>query len=453
MSRPDDANVDLMAASATDADRFEQPLAPKLAILAVDGGGIRGLIPALVLERLEGILRETDPTATLASSFDLISGTSTGGLIAIGLATPTADGSPALDAAEMVGIYKGSEARQIFQRPPLRRLPALGPLSDLLDPKYGLDGLREVLAERFGEATIADALTGLLITSYDMHGRAPRFFKPWREESRSILALDAALATAAAPTYFPAHELGEEVLIDGGVFANNPTIAATIEAMKRVEGDPIHPEDLLVLSLGTGHHERGFDGDQVRGWGALGWVLPSHGEPPLIGAMLDGQSDSSDHWAHVLLNHDPGSKPDAPAQMGRGPRYYRFQPELPSAVPLDGIEPTQLAELERAASEMIAAREDELRAIAAVLSGRGAERRSAISQPECAAPQFPVAAELPLCPKGRSSGTPRVPGADTSSSDRIRTWWHLPTRECDRSAPRRGRHRQRWRLGVAWPSA
>ena len=346
---------------------FDRPEPPKLRLLSIDGGGIRGLIPAIVLSRVEELVAERDPGATLASSFDLIAGTSTGGLIALGLATPGADGTPAMSAAQMVELYSGAEAREIFARPPLRRLPGIGKLSDLLDPKYRLDGLRRVLERRFGEAMLADALTGLLVNAYDMQGRMPRFLKPWQPPGNSLTAVDAGLATAAAPTYFPPLRSGDSTLVDGGVFANNPTIAATIEAMKRQEGEPVRPEDMLVVSLGTGHHERAYDPDDVSGWGALGWILPNHGDPPLLAAMFDGQSDSAHHWAHVLLNHEPGTQPARGADMGAGPRYYRLQLDLPEPLPLDGTAPGDIELLTECGEALRDARAEELAAIAAAL--------------------------------------------------------------------------------------
>jgi patatin-like phospholipase/acyl hydrolase len=351
---------------------FEPPARSKLRILSIDGGGIRGLIPAIVLSRLEGLIRAREPDATLASKFQLISGTSTGGLIALGLATPRADGTPAMTAAEMVELYSGPDARAIFARPPLRRLPVVGRATDLFEPKYGLDGLRRVLEDRFGAASLAQALTGLLITSYDMQGRAPRFLKPWQPGADQLSAVDAGLATAAAPTYFPPLRSGDATLVDGGVFVNNPAIAATIEAMKRQEGPPVTPDDLLVVSLGTGQYERAYDPDEVAGWGALGWILPTQGEPPLISSMLDGQSDAAHHWAHILLNHEPGSVPERGVDMGSGPRYYRFQLELPEPLPMDGTGDEELERLAECGGALRDAREAELTAIAEALTDTSA---------------------------------------------------------------------------------
>ena len=347
------------------------PERPGFRILAIDGGGIRGLIPAIVLERLEAEIKRTDAEATLAGSFDLIAGTSTGGLIALALTTPGEDGAPALDPAGMIELYSGPEARDIFHRPPLERLPVVGKVSELLDPRYGLDGLRRALEARFGERTVAEALTGLLLTAYDMHERTTRFFKPWNEEAGRVSCVEAGLATSAAPTYFPALELDGGALVDGGVFANNPTIAATIEALKRREGEPVRPEDVLVVSLGTGQHEHGYDPGRVAGWGALGWVLPGEGrEPPLVGAMLDGQSDAAHHWAHILLNHEPGAPVAKGADLGAGPRYYRWQIELPEPLPMDGVSEADIARLREAGEALADGRAGEIEAVAAALQPR-----------------------------------------------------------------------------------
>lgn len=349
---------------------FAEPAKPKLAILSVDGGGIRGLIPAIVLSRLEQLIAEREPGATLASKFDLIAGTSTGGLIALGLATPDADGRPALDATAMIDVYSGPDAQKIFERPKLERLPLVGTASNLFDPRYGLNGLRETLERHFGEAKLGDSLTGLLLTAYDMTAREPRFLKPWQSIAERMSAVEAGLATAAAPTYFPALEHEGRALVDGGVFASNPSMAALVEALKRKDGPPIHPEDLLVVSIGTGHFERGYAPNRVKGWGALGWILPDdEGESPILSAMFDGQADSADHWAHTLLNHEPGTTPDKGRNIGAGPRYYRWQIDLPANLPLDGVDPDQLETLRECGEALADGRAGEIAAVAEVLAG------------------------------------------------------------------------------------
>jgi uncharacterized protein len=346
---------------------FARPAPARFRILAIDGGGIRGLIPALLLARLERLLAERSRPRRLADAFDLIAGTSTGGLIALGLTTPR-DGGPAISAADMVDVYRGPDARRIFARAPLRRLPLVGRAFDLVRPRYGSAGMREVLGRHLGQAKLAEALTDVLITAYDMTERETRFFKRWPAESSEVEVVDAAIATASAPTYFPAHAVDERALIDGGVFANDPTIAAIVEAMKRTEGGAIGPDDLLVVSLGTGDHTRGYGAARVARWGALGWILPKgDAPPPLIDAMLDGQSAATDHWAHMLLNHEPGAAVPPRDRIGAGPRYYRFQVPLDEPLPMDGVGEPEIARLTERAEALIGARERELEALADAL--------------------------------------------------------------------------------------
>ena len=360
-----------MSAAVVQPREHVPPADARFRILAIDGGGIRGIIPARLLARLEALLAGRPGAPTLADSFDLIAGTSTGGLLALGLTVPGADGRPTIRAADLVELYSGEEARQVFRRSPVGRVPLLGGLIDLLRPKYSLGPLRELLESRFGEATMGDALTEVLITSYDMRGRTPRFFKRWRSADARVPMVDAALATAAAPTFFPAHELAGDALVDGGIFAANPTIAAIAEALKRTT-DPAAtgPDDLLAVSLGTGRHETGFTATEVARWGAADWVLPKRGEPPLIAAMLDGQSDAADHWAHVILNHEPGRALVAAEGRGAGPRYYRYQIELPRPHPLDDTSPTNIGALLDHADALIEARSAELEALASALAPR-----------------------------------------------------------------------------------
>ena len=363
------------------APRFRRPDATDGAfrILAIDGGGIRGLIPALVLERLERLIRAADPDAALSECFDLIAGTSTGGLIALGLTAPGAGGRPRLDTTAMVDLYRGADARAIFDRPPPQDYPLIAHAHDLVEPKYSQGPLRALLRRRFGDGPLADAVVPTMVSAYDMYERQPKFFKSWREESRDISRVEAGLATAAAPTYFPPVDAGRDAaLVDGGVFVNNPALAAVIEAVKHPDTGPLAAQGTFVVSLGTGRYEPGFRADRVARWGQLGWVLPKKGEPPMIGAMLDGQSDAAHHWAHFMLNHEPGEEPARGDDIGRGPRYHRFQAELPRGLPLDGVRGDQIRQLEASAQRLIEARLPELEAVAGALRQRGpAEQPSA----------------------------------------------------------------------------
>jgi len=336
-------------------------------ILSVDGGGIRGLIPALVLEELETrVSREVGARRPLSDCFHLLAGTSTGGLIALGLTAPDSSAElPRLSPADLVRFYR-DQGPGIF-RAGLQGLLSLG---GWLGPKYSPATLERVLRETLGEVRLRDALRDVVVSSYDMKRREPHFFKRWRaaeSEDRNPRMVDAALATAAAPTYFPSHGLDDRALVDGGVFASNPTVAAIAEALKRTEDEPadLRPQELLVVSLGTGVRESGFEHREVRRWGKIGWIRPRGDEPALIGAVLDGQSDAADHWAHMILNHEPGDPLPGPDEIGaHGARYFRLQIRLQSALGLDDASPGALEGLTAAARQLIDSHDDQLTQIA-----------------------------------------------------------------------------------------
>ena len=347
----------------------------KLRILTFDGGGIRGLIPALVLAELESrLVARAGDDARICDYFHLFAGTSTGGLIALGLTVPDPGrpGRPLVDAAELAGLYV-EDGPRIFHRTLWQRLRTLW---GLIGPKYTLGPLEDAVVARLGTGRLAEALREVIVASYDMTDRSPYFFKRWRareDAARNSPVVDAALATAAAPTYFPPRELDGHALVDGGVFAANPVIAAITETLKRTESPGrLETEDLMVVSIGTGLHEEGFRAEEIRGWGRLGWILPKRGEPPILGAVLDGASDGADHWAHMLLNHAPGSGAPEASEIGRGPRYFRLQVPLDDAIGLDDASEDALQRrLPEAAAALIASRDSELEAITERLIAAG----------------------------------------------------------------------------------
>ena len=262
-------------------------------ILAIDGGGIRGIIPALVLDYIERATRK--PTNEL---FDLIAGTSTGGIIAAGLVLPGKDGKAALSAHDLFDLYL-QWGREIFSRSAWKSLVGG---HGIFDKKYDSLALHRTL-KRYGfDREIEMALTNTMLTAYDIRFRRPIFVKSWRRETNAISGIDgnfanACLATAAAPTYFQP----QGGFIDGGVHANNPAMCAFSEAKKLWTN-----EDVLVVSLGTGNHTRPIDPDEARDWGALEWCVP------LISIFMDGQGSDVDYQLRNIL----------------GEKYFRFQCEL-----------------------------------------------------------------------------------------------------------------------------
>ena len=289
-------------------------------MLSIDGGGIRGIIPAMVLAELEQ--RAERPAREL---FDLAAGTSTGGIIACALAT----GRP---ASEIVRLYL-DEGPEIFHRTVGRRLTTG---DGLLDERYADDALESALDAYLGTATLGDAQLDVLITAYDLHARETVFFKSWRPEWRDVLMRDAARATAAAPTYFEPLLLGQRSLVDGGVFATNPAMCAYAEAA-RLEEAPAEPP--VVVSLGTGRLTKRIEHEDAAGWGQLGWVRP------VIDVVFDGVAATVDYQLDHLL----------------GDRHHRFQVVLDRASDaLDDASAGNLALLQEHALELIATRSGDL---------------------------------------------------------------------------------------------
>jgi hypothetical protein len=344
------------------------PASTRFRILSVDGGGIRGLISVLVLEEIEQRLGEkAGGNARLADYFHLFAGTSTGGLIALALTAPRE-----VSAGELASFYV-EDGPRIFHRGLGQEL---GSLWGIGGPKYSLAPLREAVERRLGQSTISEATRDLLVTSYDMTRSEPYFFKRWRAQEnpeRDFPIAAAALATSAAPTYFPSHGLQGRALVDGGVFAANPSVAAIAEALGRASDEPsrLTPDDLFLVSVGTGEFETGYTQRQVSKWGKLGWVTGGE-EPPILGAMLGGASDGADYWAHMLLNHAPGEGVPAPAELGLGPRYYRLQVKLPEPIAMDDASRETLRQrLPAAASQLIETRRAEIDAIVERLVAAG----------------------------------------------------------------------------------
>lgn len=255
-------------------------------ILSIDGGGIRGIIPALVLSQIE----ESTGQAT-AKHFDLIAGTSTGGILALGLSKDDGNGNAKYSARDLVKIYE-ERGDEIFSRSFWKGVSSVG---GLVDELYSSDGIEGVLNEYFGDEPLGASLTKTLISSYDIQNRTPLFFKSWRDEFRTILMKDAARATSAAPTYFEPAEVvvdsETKYLVDGGVFINSPSVSAYAEAKLLFPDET----DFFLLSLGTGELTRPISYREAKDWGKAGWLLP------LLGCMFDGVADAADYQLKSLL--------------------------------------------------------------------------------------------------------------------------------------------------------
>src|SRR5215217_7485792 len=210
-------------------------------VLAIDGGGIRGLIPALVLTELE-----RRAGRRVFELFDLIAGTSTGGILACALCAPDP-----LPASELVALYE-EEGPNIFDRSLFQRIKSA---DGLLDEKYDDAALDRALERFLGHKRLRDARPDLIVPAYDTALPGPYLFKTTKaraapETDDFPLSLGAR-ATSAAPTYFEPLQVGDRALLDGGVFAVNPAMSALAEVLNEVDA-----RDVVLLSLGTGEHTR-----------------------------------------------------------------------------------------------------------------------------------------------------------------------------------------------------
>ena len=312
-------------------------------VLSIDGGGIRGIIPALVLHEIEECTGKR-----IAELFDLIVGTSTGGILALGATVPDRDGKPAHSARKAVKIYQ-EQGQKIFTRTPGLKVPLI-PTLGLFEELYAANGLEEILQDYFGNTRLSEAITPVVITSYDIEIHEAKFLKSADPDDAHVLMREAARATSAAPTYFEPIQIefginNPATLIDGGVFANNPAMCAYVEARKIFKDDP----DVFLVSLGTGQISGGrIEYDDAKQWGKLGWIL---------GGLLDIMFNASDRIIDEQLKRLLGED-----------KYFRLQIRLESdLMPMDETHESHINTLHDKALRLIRDEEDALEQICNVL--------------------------------------------------------------------------------------
>lgn len=296
-------------------------------VLTIDGGGIRGLIPSILLEHLEQ--RTGTPTRHL---FDLLVGTSTGGILAAALAA----GVPAWEITRLY-IRKGPS---IFGKSGFWR--NVRTLWGAIGSKYNPDPLHETLDGILGDRRLGEIDVPLLVTGYSLTTGKPVTLTSHAPEDADVRLVDAAMATAAAPTYFPPHQVGDEWLIDGGVWANHPGAFGWVEALK------LWPtEQSVVVSLGTGRSDQTWDGEDARGWGAVKWIKP------IVAILMDGPTEAHDHAMRHL----------------RGDHYIRVNEPVPG-VAMDATDQDSIRKLIR--GSQAALRSPAWQRVDELLSQRGA---------------------------------------------------------------------------------
>lgn len=266
----------------------------KFRILSIDGGGLRGLVPLLILKEIEKITGKK-----IYELFDLIVGTSTGGIVACGL-TASKDGkTPLLSIDKLIELYttKGSVIfpykENIFTK-----------INSVFNPKFCPDGLDKSLKEYFQDLRLSNTLKPIIVTSYDIRNNEVIMFKSRKsnEPGYNSLIKDVCRATSAAPTYLPSYEMSfgnkQRTCIDGGVFINNPSLAGVSDVIRNGYGfDDLDVDDISLLSLGTGIYTENLGVKDTKSWGLKDWVKP------ITDVMSQATSKAVDYECTELLDN------------------------------------------------------------------------------------------------------------------------------------------------------
>ena len=279
---------------------------PTYNILSIDGGGLRGIIPVRIMQKIEELTGRR-----IQDTFDMMAGTSTGGLLVSCMTLRNdQDRSKPLYSLEQIAEIYTKEGATIF---PIRS--GFGKFirgaTNLFKPAFSADGIDKVLREYVKEQRISEALRPLVVSTYDLHNNIPVFFKSaeaFDNKEADARIYDICRATSAAPTYLPAYTFrykGNPLTgIDGGVYVNNPTMAALAEISKwgnkgyykKRDNSDVDFNEVRVLSLGTGTYTGTITEKEAVSWGELQWVTR------ITDIMMKGVNQSTHYESVEMLN-------------------------------------------------------------------------------------------------------------------------------------------------------
>ncbi len=306
-------------------------MAKKIRILSLDGGGIRGIITCVILKYIEEQLQRTDnPNAKIGDYFDLVAGSSTGGLLTAILLFPDNDNKARFSVQEALDLYS-KKGETIFSVSFWEHL--INPFG-LFNEKISQKSLQKQLTEVFGDLQLKELVKPCLITSYDICERRAKFFASHEAHApiENFYVRDVCRATSAAPTYFEPAQIksfyGQVfTLVDGGVYANNPALCAYAEGRKiafsKVLNDPQKTDypsvkDILMISIGTGTVLKPYHFKDFANAGKIKWI------GPLIDILLSSNAETVDYNLQKMFE-----------TLGARNRqnYYRLMPSLRNASP------------------------------------------------------------------------------------------------------------------------
>ncbi len=307
-------------------------------ILTIDGGGVKGILSGRILEALEAKLNNLyekkfgHPRKTpirVAEYFDLVAGTSTGGILTCLLlhsSMPKPEGAtdksaciPDCTATDAVNLYI-QHCEQIFKKTFWGTVPFL---TGLGGPKFQTDSYEKLLKKYFKSDRMSDLIRPCLIASYDIEARKAVFFTltdALKDKDYNYSLSQVIRATSAAPTYFPPEEVKSPNIknpsiygVDGGLFANNPSMCAFVEAIKMNVGI-LGFDKFFIVSLGLATRQKSYDFNKALNWGLLGWINP------ILSIMMSGVSETVDYQLRKI--YGAIQKPN---------QYHRIVPDLGDA--------------------------------------------------------------------------------------------------------------------------
>ena len=313
-------------------------------ILSLDGGGMRGIIPATFLEALEHLSGQSIPEL-----FDVVVGTSTGAILSAGLTVAGEDGKVKYNAADFVKLYQGM-GTTIFHKDKC----LLEILEGVTRPSYDPSGYEHLLEDYFADAKLSDALCEVAVPSIELEHMRMHIFSRNRaagDEKHDFYIKDMIRAATAAPAYFPAKKLSNVAgqacgtFVDAGVSSNNPGVMALAEA-KALVGDC----QCIFVSLGTGTISEPISSLQAKKWGDVEWI--SH----IFDLQGDAQSSYTEEAVITFLEHNKENM------------YHRFQIDLHTMpYKLDDTNAEHIENLRQAAKAMVEQQAQPIKALTDIL--------------------------------------------------------------------------------------
>lgn len=324
----------------------------KITLLSLDGGGIRGIISCVLLRYLEQQLQKLDdPQAKIGDYFDLIAGSSTGGLITSVLLFPNTQNQAKYSIEKALELYT-QKGKTIFQTSFWEEL--INPLG-LFNEKIEAEHIEKELQDFFGNLELKELIKPCVITAYDTENRKVKIFNSLdgTDDIENFYVKDVCRATSAAPTYFePARirsKYGQDfTLIDGGMYANNPALCAYAEARKinfsKVLNDDLKPDkpsidQMIMVSMSTGGVLKSYPYVKFKDAGKLKWIQP------IIDILLSSNAEAVDYQLKQMY-----------LTLGKfnQKNYYRIDPPLKNASPeMDNTHPKNIEALIQAALSYI----------------------------------------------------------------------------------------------------